>query len=387
MGLSVFIEEHLDEVVHEWGVFAQSIAHKWEPMSQIAGADHARAMLLAITADMNTAQNAGQRSAKAQGRVPVLLSTLKTAAFTHGVGRHLSGFDVDQLVSEFRALRASVLTLWRESGTALSGEAAAIEEIARFNEGIDQALTESIQSYLAKVDHSRDMFLAVLGHDVRGPLSGISIATNLLEKPGLTEPARLKIALRVRRAVGVIVRLTSDLLEYARSRLGSGMPVERSDCDLREICEEAIDALKAAYPNQAVNAEYFGDLKARFDNVRLHQALGNLLNNAVQHGDTSRPISVSARREGKELLIAVANHGQPIPAEAFTRVFEPLYRLPPERDELFEQRSRVGLGLFIVKQIVESHGGTISVESSTERTVFTIRLPEISERIEPSTGP
>ena len=107
------------------------------------------------------------------------------------------------------------------------------------------------------------MFLAVLGHDVRGPLSGISMATNLLESPGLAEPVRLQIALRVCRAVGVIGRLTTDLLEHARSRLGPGIPVERSDCDLREICEEAINALRAAHPGQAVTTEYSGDLTAR----------------------------------------------------------------------------------------------------------------------------
>ena len=377
MGLSAFIEEHLDEIVDEWRVFAQSISPEAEAMSRLALEDHARAMLLAIAADMKTAQTAKQRANKAQGRIPVLLSTPETAAVTHGVLRHLSGFNIDQLVSEFRALRASVLTLWRESDAVRSAKTeVVVEEIARFNEGIDQALTESIQSYSAKVDSSRDMFLAVLGHDVRGPLSGISMATLLLESPGLAEPVRLQIALRVRRAVGVIGRLTTDLLEYARSRLGPGIPVERSDCDLREICEEAIDALKAAHPGQAVITVYSGDLNARFDVVRLHQALGNLLNNAVQHGDTSRPISVSARRESKELVFAITNHGQPIPEDAFARIFEPLVRLPPERDESFEQRSRVGLGLFIVKQIIESHGGMVSVESLGELTAFMIRLPD-----------
>ena len=375
MTFADFIESNLNEIVAEWQVFARSVSPQADAMAALALDDHAHEMLRAIAKDMRTPQTEGERASKSKGAAVSELEAPETAAFTHGVLRHVAGFDIGQVVSEFRALRASVLSLWRNSVAARLGESE-LEELVRFNEGLDQALAEAITSYSARANHSRDMFLAVLGHDVRGPLSGISMATSLLESPTLETPVRMQVALRIRRAVGVVNRLTTDLLEYARSRLGTGMPVEQSECDVRELCEEAVDAFKAAHPDQVVSTDYVGDLQARCDIARIQQALGNLLSNAAQHGDSSRPISVAARRQAGSIVLSVKNHGQPIPEDAFTRIFEPMFRLPPARNESFEPRSRVGLGLFIVKQVIEAHGGGVAVESSEQETVFTLRLPD-----------
>ena len=376
MNLSEFIEQNLDQIVDEWRAVARSLSAEAAALPRLVLDHHAPETLLAIARDMKTFQSERQHFIKAQRLTAPMPTFPRTAVLTREAARQLSGFSIGQLVAEFRALRSSVLKIWRQSGAAPVQEAT-LEEIARFNEGIDQALAESIERYSAEVELSRDMFLAVLGHDVRGPLNVISMATNLLESPALADSARLQVTLRIRRATNTIARLTTDLLEYARSRLGSSLPVERSNCDLREICEEAIDALKAAHPDQTVNALFSTDLQVRCDVARMQQALGNLLNNAVQHGDTSRPISVTAKREGNQVSVVVANHGRPIPEEAFTKIFEPLFHLPPERNKSFEQRSRVGLGLFIVKEIAESHGGTVSVESSPEQTAITIKMPEL----------
>jgi signal transduction histidine kinase len=374
MRFSAFIETRLEDIIVEWKHFARTISPHTETMSELALEDHAREMLRAIARDMETRQSSQERFEKSVGRAGVPFDAPETAAYTHGVMRQLAGFELGHLVSEFRALRASVLALWREAEGGGTREAA-VEEIARFNEGIDQALAESVKSYAAEVARSRDMFLAVLGHDVRGPLSGISMAADLLALPVLSDAVRLQTALRIRRASGVIGRLTTDLLEYARSRLGGGIPVERADCNLQELCEQAIELVKAAHPEQAIHLERSGDLRTLCDPARMQQVLGNLLNNAVQHGDTSRPIVVTATREPGAIVLAVANQGRPVPPDAIGQIFEPLFRLPPKRDETFEQRSRVGLGLFIVKQIVESHGGTVGAESLDEKTVFTVRLP------------
>jgi signal transduction histidine kinase len=332
-------------------------------------------MLLAIAKDMETSQTAGQRAVKSQGRSLQPFAAAETAAFTHGITRQLAGFDLAQVVSEFRALRASVVALWRASAAAGSGETA-VEEMVRFNEGIDQALAESIESYAGEVARSRDTFLAVLGHDVRGPLGSIAMATELLDLPTLSDPVRRQTALRIRRATSVIGRLTTDLLEYARSRLGRGIPVERSLCDLRELCTQAVDLVGAAHPEQAFRSDLADDLRTHCDAARMQQVLGNLLNNAVQHGDSTQPVVVTARRDPGEIVLSVANQGEPIPLEAHRRIFEPLFRLPPAQDASLEQRSGVGLGLFIVQQIVEGHGGTVSIESSAHGTVFTVRLPD-----------
>ncbi len=158
-------------------------------------------------------------------------------------------FGVEQLVSEFRALRSSVLALWRRS-EATQSIVPAIEEIARFNEAIDQALGESVQIYSREVDASRDMFLAVLGHDLRSPLQSIEMASHMLNATVMSEAARLKMATRVRRASNVMSHLITDLLMFTRSRLGRGIPIERSDFDLGQLCKEEIEAVRTNYPER-----------------------------------------------------------------------------------------------------------------------------------------
>lgn len=144
------------------------------------------AILLAICGQMQTQQSGSERAEKSKGAESPK-GEAPTAAEAHGALRQIAGFDLVQLVAEFRAMRACVLALWRK---AKEGEAAtmhAIEEIARFNEGIDKALAESVDGYSERVDASRDMFLAVLGHDLRGPLARISMSNMLMLRPGLSE--------------------------------------------------------------------------------------------------------------------------------------------------------------------------------------------------------
>lgn len=174
MRFSAFIEGHLDEIVLDWEAFASTMLPSAQTMSRLALQDHGRAILLAIAKDMETGQSEAERSTKSKG-AELVAGAPQTAAATHGVLRQLSGFDLAQLVGEFRAMRASVLSLWRRQPSANQGQSA-IEEIARFNEGIDQALAESVDSYSKGVEGSREMFLAILGHDLRGPLSGIQLS-------------------------------------------------------------------------------------------------------------------------------------------------------------------------------------------------------------------
>lgn len=375
MRLAAFIEARVDGIVEPWRTSIQRATPDGAGRADPAQDAHAREVLLAIVAHMRHDANEEERSAGPRIESMNDPTGPQTAAGKHGVARHLAGFDLDEVVSEFRVLRAIVLARWRHDAARPVGDIAA-EEIARFHEGVDQALAESIHAFSATQARSRDMFLAVLGHDLRGPLSGINMSADLLALPAMAEPVRLQVAARIRRASSVMTRLTTDLLEYARSRLGAALPIARSACDLRAVCEEAIDFAGAAYPALSIDADFSGDLRAHCDAARLQQVLGNLLSNAVQHGEPGRPVSLVARRDEQCVVIVVANRGKVIPREAFAMIFEPMCRLPLQGDETFEQRTRVGLGLSIVRQIVEGHGGTVSVESSAEATAFTVRLPD-----------
>ncbi len=374
MKLSAFIKDKLDAIVADWEAFARTLP-AGRSMSALALRDHSREILLAIAADMEIRQSDQERAEEAQDIVPTEESTTSAAA-EHGALRQMAGFDLVQLFAEFRAMRASVMAFWQRADGAEPGPSS-IEEIARFNEGMDKALAHSVQRYSSEVAASRDMFLAVLGHDLRGPLAGIDMSVMLLGKPGLSDPARQQAAARIKRASREMSRLITDLLEYTRTRLGAGMPVERSACDLGPVCEASLEDVRAGNPEQQFVQRISGDLNLQGDAARMQQALSNLLSNAVQHGNRSSPVTLTADGEADAIVLKVSNAGDPIPPHALQAIFEPLVQAPNASSEAHERSTTsLGLGLFIVREIVLAHGGSIAVESTIAAgTVFTIRLP------------
>lgn len=375
MRLSAFIEQNLETIVSEWETFARMLVPEAH-MTSLALRDHCQEILREVAKEMEVRETASERAAKSKG-LGEATDLPESAATAHGALRQLSGFDLVQLVAEFRALRASVLALWQRC-TVPGTDITVLEENIRFNEAIDKALAESVKSYSTNVDASRDMFLAILGHDLRGPLSGIRMSNAVLGKPDLSEPARQKAVARIGRASSEMERLITDLLEYTRSRLGAGIPVERSSCDLGPVCEEALESIRTSHPEHLFSFQASGDLNIQADKGRLQQVLSNLLNNAIQHGD--RKAAVALRVEGAKdaVILMVCNAGDPIPANALASIFEPLVQGPAGDSVEPDARSKtsLGLGLFIVREIVLGHEGTIQATSSSEAgTVFTIRLP------------
>ena len=180
MRLAQFITENLEELLVEWEAFASSLLAPGQTMTSLALRDHATQILQAIAQDIETNQTDLEQAYKSKGFVPIAEAT-RTAAMTHGALRYLAGFDLRQLAAEFRALRASVLRLWLKRG---GSNGTAFYQMTRFNESIDQALAESIANYSDEVARSRDTFLAILGHDLRSPLSAIANSSLYLGLPG-----------------------------------------------------------------------------------------------------------------------------------------------------------------------------------------------------------
>lgn len=376
MKFSAFIVANQQAILDEWVRHARTMLPIAQGMSVEELEDHGRQLILAIAADMESPQSEKQRFTKSQYIVAEPDAPL-TAAAEHGRSRQLAGFDPMQMHGEFRALRASVLRLWAASEPAGTGAIAA-EEIARFNESVDQALAESVARYSAEVSKSRDMFLAVLGHDLRGPLTAIRMGADLLSKPEVADAARVQVATRIGRACNSITYLSSDLLEYTRARLGGGIPVEPSDCDLAQVCVDAVDEIRGSYPGREFVERSSGDLRVRCDGRRMQQVLWNLLDNAVHHSDRSSPITLEAQGTPDAARIKVSSFGEPIPAESLPGIFEPMLRLPASAPRSpAHPLSSVGLGLYIVREIVRSHGGSVTASSDRERgTVFTVSLPK-----------
>jgi signal transduction histidine kinase len=374
MTFSDFIKNNLDALVADWESFARKLP-AGRTMSALALRDHSREILQAIAEDMERSPSDEERAEESQDITATKASTTSAAA-EHGALRQMAGFDLVQLFAEFRAMRASVMAFWQRSGGS-AADATSIEEIARFNEGMDKALAESVQRYSSEVGASRDMFLAVLGHDLRGPLSAIDMSAMVLFRSGISDEGRQQAALRIQRASRGMKRLITDLLEYTRTRLGAGIPVERTACDLGPVCEASLGDIRAGNPQQHFVQQISGDLNLQADASRLQQALSNLLNNAVQHGNRLTPVLLEVAGDSRAIVVKVSNSGEPIPSDALASIFEPLVQAPNANTGVHDSsKTSLGLGLFIVREIVLAHGGTIGVESSAAAgTVFTIRLP------------
>ena len=374
MPLSSFIKENMEAIVQEWLAFATTMEPAATTMSALALRDHAKPILLAIAKDLESSQTARAQADKSKGWAPSL-STRETAAATHGALRHVAGFDLNQLGAEYRALRASVIRLWMKSRPA-EVDADFVEDMIRFNEAVDQAVAESTSRYAAELALSRDTFMAILAHDLRSPLSAIRMIGHLMEKSGTTDAAR-KQAGQIQRSAKEMGEMIRDLLEYTRTQLGKGIPVHPAPCPVGVICREAVAEVQSGQPGRQFDLEVADDLVAEVDSGRLRQALSNLLNNAVQHGDPASPIGLTARGAGGEIVIEVKNRGEPIPPQSLQVIFDPLVQLSAQSAAGKEPSTNLGLGLFIAREVALGHHGTLDVASDKDSgTVFTMRLPK-----------
>jgi len=260
--------------------------------------------------------------------------------------------------------------------TELSDEE--FNDMMLFNEAIDQALAESIASYSEAVNRSRQTFLAILGHDLRSPLSSISMGAHYLSKSEALDARMLDVTGRIKRGVATMNRMIKDLLEYAGSQIGKRMPVNPEPANMETVCRASLEEVRLAYPNTIFDFESSGDFSGNVDPARFQQVLSNLLNNAAKYAKRNSPVTLLVSGERQETItVQVKNYGHPIPPESLQVIFNPLVQLSSNGSGSVSHLSTsLGLGLFISREIVEGHNGTIEASSSeNEGTVFTVRIP------------
>ena len=373
MRLADFILANTEAILAEWETFARGI---WPGAATDPATlrDHAEDILRATAWDMKSAQTAAQQSGKSRGEDQggEESDLLNEASAVHAAGRVESGFDLVLVVAEYRALRASVIRLWQESVPAPDRHDLA--DLTRFNESVDQSLARAVGGFTKRVERSRQMFLAIMAHDLRNPLAAVRMMAEALSRNGLdAESARM--ASHIQESAGVMSGMIHDLLDFTATNLGGKMPVSPAPMDLGVLCREVMDETRAAHPHCTLRCDSRGDLKGEWDRPRLRQLISNLLVNAAQHGGETCRATVSARAGGPDaVVLTVHNDGPPIPPHLLATVFDPLVRAP--RPETRRRPGSMGLGLHIARQIVTAHGGGIEVASSAEAgTVFTVRLP------------
>ncbi|HZS41811.1 MAG TPA: sensor histidine kinase [Polyangia bacterium] len=366
MRLTEFIQENHKKIVAEWVAFARTLTPWATGLNDDELRDHAAELLTAVVSDMRSSQTKTEQSDKSKGLAPD--STLGRVGHQHANERLDTGLKIGQLVSEYRALRASVLRLWAEAQGDKQGE------LTRFNEAIDETLAESANRYSDIVNNTREQFLAILGHDLRNPLAAIILGAAALSKSESLDDKESRVAARIFNSGERMNRMVNDLLDLTRTRLGAGIPVTPKAMDLSPICRQVISELEAVHPDCKVGFETKGDLHGEWDSDRLTQVISNLVANAVQYGCEHGPVSVFAEAQGDEVVLRVHNAGPPIPENAVKQIFDAMIRQPTQSRE--KNATGLGLGLYIARQVVAAHGGTVDVRSTKEEgTTFTVKLP------------
>jgi signal transduction histidine kinase len=369
--LHVFIRENIEPIVSEWESFAKTLIPSATGMTPLALRDHIHQILEFITNDVTASQTARQQARKSRGKKAQVLKN--TAAETHAALRLAGGFDVGQMVSEYRALRASVIRLWTETG--ISMDAQDMKDLTRFHESIDQELAESVNYYSAKVTESKDMFAGILGHDLRSPLQGITLSAGLMLHMGTLNERQTMLTTKMLESANRMNVLINSLLDVTRARFGAGLQISPAPMDMGFVAHQLVDEFRVVHPARSITLEVSGNVRGEWDKARVGQVFSNLIGNAVQYGFTGSSVGVSVRGEHDLITVTVHNIGTPIPPGSLKRIFNPLTRSGSDKSN-HHGSMNLGLGLFITEEVVTAHGGTIHVTSSEETgTTFTARFP------------
>jgi len=363
----------MEVILQEWEDFAVTL----QPLTSANKGqlrDHAKDMLKVICIDLNTYQGVQTGIDKSKGQAPESLKD--TAAESHAADRMLSGFSIEELMAEYRAMRASVLRLWQ--ARVNQADETDLQDMLRFNEAIDQSLTESIGRYSTMLRDSQNVFLSILGHDVRNPLGAISMGTQLILQDKSLPANHVKVASQVLKSTQRVTEIVADLLDFSTSHLGGGIPVTLVAVDFASEASAVVHEMRLFYPERRFALELEGDLNVFWDRARISQALSNLVANAEQHGAEESPIWITISRELDNIVWIIQNEGEVIEPGKLRTMFDPVksFAIKSVSERSLSQTNNLGLGLYITHEIVIAHGGDIRVSSSAaEGTTFRVCIP------------
>lgn len=372
--LADFIRRNAPAITHEWTEFARSRAPASDKMSKLALEDHITDILRFVAEDLESAQTPAEQVDKSHGKGHGDGPFRQSAAEVHAALRLADGFDIDQMVSEYRALRASVVKQWVANHESLASTD--VEDLTRFNEAIDQAVAESVAHYTKTIDNSRNLFLGVLGHDLRNPIGAASMAAQWMVRSGTTDAKQAMVVSELVKTTDRATRILNDLLDLTRSSFGTDIPLAKTKFDMVMLCQEIAEELKGINESRRLAIIQEGDTTGFWDVSRMGQVLSNLMGNAIQYSDGSGPITATISGNDRGTVeVSVHNFGTPIPPENQKTIFQ-LWMRGGDVKECGEHGTHLGLGLYIARLIVEAHGGTISVTSDEPTgTTFRLQLP------------
>jgi signal transduction histidine kinase len=379
--LADILNGHAVEILEAWDEFAATVTHEGQSLDAAALRDHAAEILKTIALDLAQPQTAFQQDEKGKGRGP--RSPFTTPAETHADTRMVAGFAVDAMITEYRALRASVLKIWAKAGGGTApGD---LTDLTRFNEAIDQSIAESVSRYTRQTGSATELFIGILGHDIRNPLGTILTSSEVLVRTGqLSAQAAAPITNAAVRIKGII----EQVVDFSRAQADGVMPVRRVPGNLAEQLAKIMQETQVRQPARVLRLECSGEFNGLWDEGRMGQLLSNLLANALLYGAPDSEVSVRMWGTPQQVCFSVHNRGDPIPAAEQHRIFQPLERgLQHRGDGAGPQAQGLGLGLYICREIVRSHGGSLGVDSdAAQGTTFTVSLPRTAPPAEHGTA-
>lgn len=220
-----------------------------------------------------------------------------------------------------------------------------------------------------------EQLIGIVSHDLKNPLQAVLMSASLSLRRGGLDERTLKTLQRIHATAERAARMVRDLLDFTQARLGKGLPLERRPTVLGDLLEETAEEVRAAHPERELFVIHQGRHEGIWDPDRLSQAVGNLLVNALVYGEPGTPVTLRTGGTSERPCFTVHNLGAPIPEAALGTLFRPLHRGTTQVDK--STRS-IGLGLYIVKEIVRAHGGTVRVHSNAaDGTTFTVDLPRV----------
>lgn len=296
------------------------------------------------------------------------------AAFRQGVARDI---DRHELAAERSAHVAAGVVLATDVAILLLVAVAALSLRGHLRE------RERREREHAQLEQLQAQLLAMVGHDLRTPLSAIAGSAELLARAPDLPSSRVRVAQRIVSSAGRMARLVGDLLDFTRVRAEGHLPVSPEPVNLGTLCRRVAQEVAAARPQSTVQCDIEGDVTGEWDPARVEQVVSNLLTNACLHGADGRPVLLRVTGLDDAVRIAVHNEGPAIPPELLPHIFEPFKRGD-------ERVAGLGLGLHIVRTLVEAHGGTVDVTSDERGTTFAVVLPApvaVAHRSEPPRTP
>lgn len=238
----------------------------------------------------------------------------------------------------------------------------------------DQAAVALEKTRLDETAEFRERLIGIVSHDLRNPVSVIKMAATLLRRWEQLDPRAVdQIVTRILTSADRVSAMIHDLLDFTQARLGGSIPLGRKPGDLHAIVRQVVEELELAHPDRTFDLQHEGDARGSWDAGRMAQVVGNLLSNAIAYSPAGSVVRVSSRREGDAVVLVIQNEGAPIRPDLLPNLFEPMQRASAE---LNNASRSVGLGLYIVKHVVEAHGGSVGVRSELGMgTELRVRLP------------